>query len=106
MLMRPAGREAKGELVGPVVDGSGFVGLLTSSDLAFEVPVHKMAEKTTLEDELPRLRFALARAMWDSGRDRRGARALAARPVHGSQGDEADKTLRAQASAWLAKHRG
>ena len=39
----------------------------------------KLADKATLEDELPRLRFALARALWDSGRDRRQARALAAK---------------------------
>ena len=68
-----------------------------------------LADKATLEDELPRLRFALARALWDSGRDRRQARVLAgrvaARPV-GAKEDEADETLRQQASAWLVSHRG
>jgi serine/threonine protein kinase len=68
-----------------------------------------LADKATLEDELPRLRFALARALWDSGRDRRQARALAgrvaARPV-GAKGDEADEALRQEAASWLATHRG
>ena len=69
----------------------------------------KLADKATLEDEMPRLRFALARALWDSGRDRKQARALAgrvaARPL-GAKGDETDETIRQQASAWLAAHRG
>ena len=49
-------------------------------------------------EELPHLRFALARALWDSGRDRPGARALAARVAggHSSKGkaDEGDDALR------------
>ena len=71
---------------------------------------NKLAEAASLEDELPRLRFALARALWDSGRDRRAARALAARvasrSAKESKGDEVEESLRGQAVAWLAGHRG
>ncbi len=104
---------------GPHTESIYARGLLGEAQLGLGQPVAaidtlelaiKMAEKTTLEDELPRLHFALARALWDSGRDRRGARALAARvaarPLHGAKGDQADETLRQQASAWLAAHRG
>jgi hypothetical protein len=37
----------------------------------------RLAEATDVVSELPHLRFALARALWDSGRDRRRARSLA-----------------------------
>ena len=36
------------------------------------------AEEAGVADELPRLRFALARSLWESGRDRKQARLLAA----------------------------
>jgi tetratricopeptide (TPR) repeat protein len=70
----------------------------------------KLADAAAATEELPHLRFALARALWDSGRDRRGARALAARVagVRSSKGksDEGDDALREQAAAWLSAHRG
>jgi serine/threonine protein kinase len=69
----------------------------------------KLAEDEGLEDELPRLRFALARALWDSGRDRRGARALAIVVAAGqSKGPRArgDASFRSQAETWLLTHRG
>ena len=104
---------------GPHTESIYALGLLGESQIGLGQPAVAidtlnraitMAEKGTLEDELPRLRFALARALWDSGRDRRGARALAARvaakPVHGTKADEADETLRQQATTWLANHRG
>jgi serine/threonine-protein kinase len=37
-----------------------------------------LAEEQAVTEELPRLRFALARSLWDSGRDRKQARLLAA----------------------------
>jgi len=72
----------------------------------------KLAEGAELIEELPRLRFALARALWDSGRDRRGARALATRvaaaapgAAKGGKAAKGDQALRTQAAAWLAAHR-
>ncbi len=38
----------------------------------------QLAEEARLAEELPRLRFALARSLWESGRDRKQARVLAA----------------------------
>jgi eukaryotic-like serine/threonine-protein kinase len=68
----------------------------------------KLAEDGMLDEELPRLRFALARALWDSGRDRRGARALAARvgavAARGAKAGKGDQDLRPQAAAWLSTH--
>ena len=71
----------------------------------------RLAGDGALDEELPRLRLALARALWDSGRDRRGARALATRVASASSkaakvGKAGDQGLRAQAVAWLATHRG
>ena len=37
-----------------------------------------LAEEEAVAEELPRLRFALARSLWESGRDRKQARLLAA----------------------------
>src|SRR5581483_8335683 len=37
----------------------------------------QLAEQASLADELPRVRCALARALWESGRDRKQARLLA-----------------------------
>jgi tetratricopeptide (TPR) repeat protein len=38
----------------------------------------QLAEENAVTEELPRLRFALARSLWDSGRDRKQARLLVA----------------------------
>jgi serine/threonine protein kinase len=70
----------------------------------------KLAQDGGLDEELPRLQFALARALWDSGRDRRAAHALAARvaanPSQGSKSSsKGDQSLRSQAVAWLSSHR-
>jgi serine/threonine protein kinase/tetratricopeptide (TPR) repeat protein len=68
-----------------------------------------LAEGAGLTDELARLRLSLARALWDSGRDRRRARMLAAAAAHG--GDRPEKNpaattdpIRLRAAVWLSAH--
>jgi serine/threonine protein kinase len=81
----------------------------------------KLAEESHVEAELPRVRLALARALWESGRDRRRARSLAAAvtgpaparaPAASRAGQEGASTATArsdqvaqQAATWLASHR-
>ena len=90
--------------------GDALLGL--GQPAAAEGPIRRgirLADEGHLDEELSRLRLALARALWDSGRDRRGARALATRVATGSKAAKAgksDQALRAQAVAWLAAHRG
>ncbi len=76
----------------------------------------QLAEQSAVADELPRLRFALARALWESGRDRRQARLLAAAAAGAAgapEGAPAEKTpgaptlpepVQRQAAAWLSLH--
>ena len=56
--------------------------------------------------ELAELQLALARALWDAGRDRSRAVALAgtARAAYAAAGDRKREEL-AAADAWLASHR-
>ena len=92
-----------------------------------------LAEEEAVTEELPRLRLALARSLWDSGRDRKQARALAAAaaapvagaPVadketvlaekvagpatgaaspSGAPATAAAPSVQQQASAWLSAH--
>jgi eukaryotic-like serine/threonine-protein kinase len=68
----------------------------------------KLAEEAGIEEELPRLRFALARALWDSGRDRKAARAMAAelavRKTKDAKVGDPEESIRIRAAAWLATH--
>ena len=69
----------------------------------------KLAEDSEIDEELPRLRFALARALWDSGLDRNGARSLAesaARKNKVLKVGDPEESVRIRATAWLATHRG
>jgi serine/threonine protein kinase/tetratricopeptide (TPR) repeat protein len=103
---------------GPHTDLIYALGPLGESFLGLGQPVSaieplrravKLAEEEALADELPRLRFALARALWDGGRDKRGARALAivvaAGQSKGTRGGRGDESFRSQATTWLATHR-
>jgi tetratricopeptide (TPR) repeat protein len=66
-----------------------------------------LAEQSGTDDELPRLRFALARALWDSGRDKKGAlklAAAAARTTKGAKPADQDESIRIRAAGWLATH--
>jgi tetratricopeptide (TPR) repeat protein len=107
---------------GPTVDLIYSLAPLAEADLALGHPARavapldqalRSAEGAEVATELPRLRFALARALWDSGRDRRRARALAIivaqeGPTPGVDG--AKKTpaggngIKERAAAWLASH--
>jgi eukaryotic-like serine/threonine-protein kinase len=67
----------------------------------------RIAEDAGLSNELARLRFALARALWDSGREHRLARTLAivAAAAPGNEKDRAaGDPIRREATAWLAAH--
>lgn len=86
----------------------------------------RRAEEAGVADELPRLRFALARSLWESGRDRKQARLLAAAaaaPVANALvadketvlaekapsaapagGAAAALSVQQQAAAWLSAH--
>jgi eukaryotic-like serine/threonine-protein kinase len=72
----------------------------------------ELAEEGDLEPELPRVRFALARALWDSGGDRKRAIALAALVAHAkphAEGKDAgghDDQLRRRAASWLTSRKG
>jgi serine/threonine-protein kinase len=65
------------------------------------------AETSGLDAELPRLRFALARALWDTDGDRDRARELvdavvSAKPTPGTVPDAREEQLLRRAKAWLA----
>jgi serine/threonine protein kinase/tetratricopeptide (TPR) repeat protein len=68
----------------------------------------RLAEDSNLEDVIPRLRLALARALWDSGGDKRRARALVttvARPaIDAGPRAQTPAPLSSQAAAWLSTH--
>ncbi len=81
----------------------------------------QLAEDAGVADELPRLRFALARSLWESGRDRKLARRLAAAaasPVASALVADKETVLaeklpsaavavpsvQQQAAAWLSAH--
>jgi tetratricopeptide (TPR) repeat protein len=83
----------------------------------------QLAEEAALAEELPRLRFALARSLWESGRDRKQARLLAvaaaapvasalvadkatvlAEKVSSASPTAAALSVQQQAAAWLSAH--
>ncbi len=70
----------------------------------------RIAEEAGVTTELARIRFALARALWDSGREHRLARTLAI-VAAAAPADEKDvaasastEPIRREATAWLAAH--
>jgi len=70
----------------------------------------RLAESADTVAQLPRLRFALARALWDSGRDRRRARALAIIVAQEGAAPGAKKVpagseaVKERAAVWLTTH--
>ncbi|HET6148975.1 MAG TPA: serine/threonine-protein kinase [Polyangia bacterium] len=114
----------KGTGSGPELDLMYALAPLAEAELGLGHPARAVApleqalhiaEAADAVTELPRLRFAMARALWDSGRDRRRARALAiivAREAaaYGPAGAGANKALsdpngiRERAAAWLTAH--
>jgi serine/threonine protein kinase/tetratricopeptide (TPR) repeat protein len=66
----------------------------------------ELAEENDVDAELPRLRFALARALWDSGHDRARALQLARLTATADHHSPADAQLRRRATAWLGARTG
>jgi hypothetical protein len=75
----------------------------------------RMRSNKVSASELRKLRFALARALWESGQDLPGALQLGALAAStsappGDKGGESerarDREVQDRAAAWLASHRG
>ena len=64
---------------------------------------HELAEREALAVfQRPRVNFALARALWDSGRDRRRALTLAREALTGYSAVGGARLEHAEVEAWLA----
>jgi hypothetical protein len=106
------------------VDLPFVLGPLGEAELGLEQPmdavVHlkralRMRSDKVSASELRKLRFALARALWESGQDLPGALQLGALAAStsapagdkgGESGRARDRELQDRAVAWLASHRG